>query len=94
MRALFVTVRMKPEYRDQILKGALEDGRGSREDEPGCLRFDVIQDDSDPNTIYFYEVYRDDAALQAPARRPTTLPGATCRPSGSSARRRSLSAAR
>ena len=65
MRALFVTVRMKPEYRDQILKGALEDGRGSREDEPGCLRFDVFQDDSDPNTIYFYEVYRDDAALQA-----------------------------
>ena len=65
MKALFVTVRMKPEYRDQILKGALEDGRGSREDEPGCLRFDVIQDDNDPNTIYFYEVYRDDAALEA-----------------------------
>ena len=42
MRTLFVTVRMKPEYRDQILKGALEDGRGSREDEPGCLRFDVF----------------------------------------------------
>ena len=38
MRALFVTVRMKPEYRDRILKGALEDGRGSREDELGCLR--------------------------------------------------------
>ena len=55
MRALFVTVRMRPEYRDQILKGALEDGRGSREDEPGCLRFDVFQDDNDPNTIYFYE---------------------------------------
>src|ERR1051325_11020783 len=65
MRALFVTVRMKPEYRDQILKGALEDGRGSREDEPGCLRFDVIQDDNDPDTVYFYEVYRDDAALEA-----------------------------
>jgi autoinducer 2-degrading protein len=66
MKALFVTVRMKPEYRDQILKGALEDGRGSREDEQhGCLRFDVFQDDSDPNTIYFYEVYRDDAALEA-----------------------------
>ncbi len=65
MRAIFVTVRMKPEYRDRILKGALEDGRGSREDEPGCLRFDVIQDDNDPNTIYFYEVYKDDAALQA-----------------------------
>jgi hypothetical protein len=29
MRALFVTVRLKPEYRDRILKGALEDGRGT-----------------------------------------------------------------
>src|SRR6185437_12231956 len=58
MRAIFVTVRMKPEYRDRILKGALEDVRGSRNDEPGCLRFDVIQDEKDPNTIYFYEVYR------------------------------------
>jgi len=94
MRALFVTVRMKPEYRDQILKGALEDGRGSREDEPGCLRFDVFQDDSDPNTIYFYEVYRDDAALEAHRAAPHYPAWATCRPSGSSARRRSLSAAR
>jgi autoinducer 2-degrading protein len=65
MKALFVSVHMKPEYRDQILKGAFEDARGSREDEPGCLRFDVIQDDSDPNKIYFYEVYKDDAAFEA-----------------------------
>ena len=70
MKTLFVTVRMKPEYRDQILKGALEDGRGSREDEPGCLRFDVIQDDNDPNTIYFYEVYKDDAAFDAHVKAP------------------------
>src|SRR5262249_29281953 len=65
MRALFVKVRMKPEYRDQILKGALEDGRGSREDGPGCSRFDAFQDDSGPNSISSYEVYRDDAALEA-----------------------------
>ena len=70
MRAIFVTVRMKPEYRDRILKGALEDGRGSREDEPGCLRFDVIQDDNDPNTIYFYEVYKDEAAFQEHTKQP------------------------
>ena len=74
MRALFVTVRMKPEYRDQILKGALEDGRGSRNDEPGCLRFDVIQDDKDPNTIYFYEVYRDEAPRDAHRPAPPTPP--------------------
>ena len=33
------------------------DGLGSREGHPGYLRFDGFQDDSDPNTIYFYEVY-------------------------------------
>ena len=70
MKALFVTVRMKPEHREAILKGAFEDARGSREDEPGCLRFDVIQDDSDPNTIYFYEVYKDDAAFEAHRKAP------------------------
>lgn len=70
MKALFVTVHMKPEYRDQILKGALEDARGSQNDEPGCLRFDVIQDDADPNRIYFYEIYKDEDAFQAHLKAP------------------------
>ena len=70
MRVIFVTVRMKPEYRDRILKGALEDGRGSRNDEPGCLRFDVSQAKDDPNRFYYYEVYRDEAALEAHRQAP------------------------
>ena len=70
MRAVFVTVRMKPEYRDRILKGALEDGRGSREDEPGCLRFDVLEDEADPNHFFYYEVYRDEAAFKAHSQAP------------------------
>ena len=70
MKALFVSVHMKPEYRDQILKGALEDARGSQNDEPGCLRFDVIQDDADPNRIYFYEIYKDEECFQAHLKAP------------------------
>ena len=70
MKALFVSVHMKPEHREQILKGALEDAHGSQHDEPGCRRFDVIQDDADPNRIYFYEVYRDDEAFQAHLKAP------------------------
>jgi autoinducer 2-degrading protein len=70
MKALIVSVHMKPEYRDQILKGAFEDARGAQNDEPGCFRFDVVQDDADPNRIYFYEVYRDDAAFQAHLKAP------------------------
>ena len=92
MRALFVTVRMKPEYRDRILKGALEDGRGSRKDEPGCLRFDVFQATRirSTSTKFTGTMQRS----KHTARRPTTPPGATCRPTGSSAKRRSSSVAR
>jgi len=34
-------------------------------DEPGCLQFNVLQDDQDENVYYFYEVYKDMAALEA-----------------------------
>jgi autoinducer 2-degrading protein len=40
-------------------------GTGAVVDEPGCLRFDVIQDANDANRIWFYEVYKDEAAFQA-----------------------------
>ncbi len=65
MLAVVVSVHVKPDRRDEFLKAIEEDSRGSREDEPGCLRFDVLQDASDPNHFFFYEVYRDEAALKA-----------------------------
>jgi len=34
-------------------------------DEPACLRFDVLQDKSDPDRYYFYEVYHDEAGFEA-----------------------------
>jgi (4S)-4-hydroxy-5-phosphonooxypentane-2,3-dione isomerase len=34
------------------------------------LRFDVIQDRDDMNRFYFYEVYRDEAALEAHRQTP------------------------
>jgi autoinducer 2-degrading protein len=65
MFAIWVSVNVKPERKEEFLKAIEEDARGSREDEPGCMRFDVLQDASDPNHYYFYEVYRDEAALEA-----------------------------
>lgn len=46
------------------------DALRSEADEPGCLRFDVLQDAEDPATYYFYEVYRDEAAQQAHMQTP------------------------
>jgi autoinducer 2-degrading protein len=70
MKALIVSVHMKPEFRDRILEGVLEDACGSQNDEPGCLRFDVVQDDADPDKIYFYEVYTSEEAFQEHLRAP------------------------
>lgn len=70
MYALIVSVRVKPERREEFLQAIEEDGRGSREDEPGCLRFDVLQDNADPNHYFFYEVYRDEAAFKAHTEAP------------------------
>jgi len=64
MHAIFVTIKVKPERREDFIKALLEDAKGSVEKEPGCLRFDVLQDKADPNTLYLYEVYRDEKALE------------------------------
>ncbi|HSU05504.1 MAG TPA: putative quinol monooxygenase [Acetobacteraceae bacterium] len=65
MLALWVKVRVKPEGRDRFLKAIETDAEGSERDEPGCLRFNVLQDQQDQNVYYFFEVYRDEAALKA-----------------------------
>jgi (4S)-4-hydroxy-5-phosphonooxypentane-2,3-dione isomerase len=60
-----VKVRIKPELRKRFLEAIEHDAIASERDEPGCLRFNVIQDKSDENTYFFYEVYTDAAALDA-----------------------------
>ena len=70
MKVLLVTIKIKPEHRDAFMEAMLDDARGSNNDEPGCLRFDVLQDEEDPDTIHLYEAYRDQAALEAHRQAP------------------------
>ncbi len=65
MLALWVKVRIKPEARERFLKAIEVDAIGSERDEPGCLCFNVMQDQQDPNVYYFCEVYRGEAAIEA-----------------------------
>ena len=65
MIALIVTINIKPGFKDQFMESMMGDARGSNNDEPGCLRFDVLQDSEDENRLHLYEVYRDDAAVEA-----------------------------
>ena len=70
MRALVVTIQIKPEHKEAFMEAMLDDARGSVGNEPGCLRFDVLQDTEDPNRIHLYEVYRDEAAIEAHRQAP------------------------
>jgi (4S)-4-hydroxy-5-phosphonooxypentane-2,3-dione isomerase len=70
MVILHVTVQVKPEHAAEFLEVVRYDAEHSEQDEPGCLRFDVIQDREDSNRFYFYEVYRDEAALEAHRKMP------------------------
>ncbi len=65
MLAIWVKVRVKPQLRQRFLEAIEVDALGSERDEPGCLRFNVLQDERDENVYYFYEVYEDQAALEA-----------------------------
>ena len=65
MVVLHVTIQVKPEHVTEFLEMARYDAEHSEKDETGCLRFDVIQDRDDPHQFYFYEVYKDEAALQS-----------------------------
>ena len=65
MLAIWVKVRVKAEERQRFLKAIEVDALGSERDEAGCCRFNVLQDEKDANVYYFYEVYKDQAALEA-----------------------------
>jgi autoinducer 2-degrading protein len=65
MIAMWVKVRIKPEQRKRFLEAIEIDALGSERDEADCYRFNVLQDEKDANVYYFYEVYKDQAALEA-----------------------------
>ena len=65
MLAMWVKVRVKPGHGKRFLEAIEVDALRSEQDEPGCLRFNVLEDERDGNVYYFYEVYEDQAALEA-----------------------------
>ena len=64
MVPVLVEVEVKPERLDEFLEVMRQDACGSRT-EPGCLRFDVMQDQTNPCKFVFYEVYKDAEAAAA-----------------------------
>lgn len=63
MIALFVTLHVRPERREELLAAIALQGANSLELEPGCLQFDISVHLDDPNRVLLYEVYADRAAF-------------------------------
>jgi (4S)-4-hydroxy-5-phosphonooxypentane-2,3-dione isomerase len=56
--------RVNPQYVDQYLKHIAEMAQISLS-EPGCLRYDILQDNTDPTVFGLYECFVDEAAARA-----------------------------
>lgn len=65
MLALVVEFRIKAESIAAFGVAIAENARLSRESEPGCRQFDVCRDPADPALFHLYELYDDEAAIQA-----------------------------
>lgn len=70
MYVIMATLPAKGEYREDLLRALLDDAKSSLQNEPGCLRFDIVHDEQNPNHIFLYEVYKDKAAFDAHVKAP------------------------
>lgn len=61
--ALIVDFEIKPDSIEQFKALIAENARASVKEEPGCLQFDVVQAEDNPNRIMLYEIYADTAAF-------------------------------
>ena len=68
--AMMVKVFVPAENRDKMLAAALEDAKCSVRDEPGCHRFDVMIPAGTTDQLALYEIYDDQAALDAHRQTP------------------------
>ena len=65
MLALVVEFRIKAAHVDAFDAAIRANAQASVDREPGCRQFDVCRDPGDPTLFFLYELYDDEAAIQA-----------------------------
>ncbi len=73
MIAILVKVKLKPGKSEEFIPYILADARDSLRYEPGCKVFQVLQNQENPDSFVFYEVYTDDSALDYHRKQPHYL---------------------
>jgi quinol monooxygenase YgiN len=59
MYILHVNIHVKPEHVEEFKNLSVENASASTVNEPGCARFDIVQQADDPTRFVYTEVYRD-----------------------------------
>ena len=62
MYTILNIIKVKPEHLDAFVEHVRRHAANSL-NEQGCVRYDVLQDQSDPTTVCLYEVFRNAADL-------------------------------
>ena len=65
MHAIFVVINVKPEHVQTFTEASIVEARGTVGGEPGVFQFHMLTDKSNPNRFYFFEIFRDEAAVEA-----------------------------
>ena len=69
MYVVFSINKVKVEHLDAFVRNVRLHARQSNS-EPGCVRYEVLEDTADPQTICLYEVFVDEAGFSAHLRAP------------------------
>jgi autoinducer 2-degrading protein len=62
MFIVLVKVQVKPELLGEFKTAILKNAESSVQRDPGCVRFDVLQQEDDSTRWFFYEVYDKEQA--------------------------------
>lgn len=73
MYVLLLRTQLKAGSFDAFMRAMRVNAAASVRDEPGCLTFDVMRDRSDPDLVWLYEVYVDEAAFEVHMQTPHFL---------------------
>ena len=63
--SLVVELKMNPGTRDAFVERVRQHGETCLDREPGCLQFDVLVPTDGSDRVFLYEVYADQAAIDA-----------------------------
>ena len=64
MYVIIAPIQIREGAKEQVVEALIPNAQAAVATEPGCLRFDVIQDAGDENRLWVYEIYVDEAAFQ------------------------------